>query len=428
MPDNSYCEVKKDPHAEILNSTSDHLAIVGSNGVILKVNEAWMKYARENGGANEKALGVGANYFVPFDASWGDVSCAQEAFAGLRKVQRGQLPYFSLKYPCHEPGNNEQWFIMAVIPFLWKGGNVFSVLVSHIRITGKEAEWEIPGPKSDPGGATMAQGRPAVHTASPERECPDALRVQQAKIAAMRDMLAAVAHHWRQPLNILGLVVQSNGMAYEEGSLDADFIQNTQKKAMQQIAQMSMMINKFIDFYGIDAEKVPFDAMSAVAETLKLVSRQLSVCNIAFRIECHTHSRVFKDFHEPVACSASRVFGYQYEFGQAVMNLIKNAKEAIIAAREDGRRNTDEQGLIAFDFYRDQEMILIEISDNGGGIAPELLDRIFEPYFTSKDPAVFLGLGLYASKNAVEKMGGRLSAVNRDQGAVFTIEVPAVSV
>ena len=119
----------------VFNSIDAALAVVMPDGVISEVNEAWRRFALENNGTDESAWGKGANYFCEAKPEFGDTTSALEAYEGLRRVQRGDLDFFTLEYPCHSP-LKKRWFIMRVMPLKgWPG----TVLVSHTDIT---AAWQ----------------------------------------------------------------------------------------------------------------------------------------------------------------------------------------------------------------------------------------------------------------------------------------------
>jgi signal transduction histidine kinase len=118
--------------------------------------------------------------------------------------------------------------------------------------------------------------------------------------------------------------------------------------------------------------------------------------------------------------------GFRNEFEHVILNLINNAREAIIEKRAKHSVIQDERGLISFDFCHIDGKIIIAVGDNGGGLPENILSRIFEPYYTTKDPSKGTGLGLYMSKVIIEDhMLGKLTAKNSNGGAVFTIELPA---
>ncbi len=127
-----------DFNQRVFNSLDSRLAVIGSDGVIEKVNAAWRRFAEDNAPGGEAVWGIGASYFVPFDEAWGDASMAAEAFEGIRQVLRGERAAFSLEYPCNGPGETRRWFSMRVAPLEGPEG---SVLVAHTDITAiKRAE------------------------------------------------------------------------------------------------------------------------------------------------------------------------------------------------------------------------------------------------------------------------------------------------
>ncbi len=121
-----------DFNRRIFNSSDAHMVVVDQKGIILSVNDAWCAFARQNQGFAEERWGVGASYFVSFDENWGETSQALEAFAGVRMVQHGQLPNFSLEYSCDTLENGKRWFLLTVFPLLGRDG---AVLISHSNIT-----------------------------------------------------------------------------------------------------------------------------------------------------------------------------------------------------------------------------------------------------------------------------------------------------
>lgn len=248
--------------------------------------------------------------------------------------------------------------------------------------------------------------------------------VQQGKLAAMGEMLGAIAHQWRQPLNTLGLCIQNISDAYGHGELDEEYLDRTVRKSMDQVRHMSKTIDDFRDFFQPDKDRVKFDTMLAVGNVLALFSAQLKANDIVFRLTCHTHGKTFAEVGAIVSCHDKQVVGYRNEFEHVVLNLLSNAKDAILARRQDAGGVTG-TGLISFEFSRDNGWVVIEVGDNGGGIPEAVLLRIFEPYFTTKEPSKGTGIGLYLSRVIIEDhMQGKLTVENRAEGAVFRITLP----
>jgi len=125
-------EAKKKALSDHRWHSESNLAVVDKNGVILDVNDSWRNFAKMNMGKDERTWGVSANYFVNYDQNQGDTELAEEAFEGVRKVQRGELTQYHLEYPCHSSDDVKQWFLLNVLPLKGSDG---SVMVSHTNIT-----------------------------------------------------------------------------------------------------------------------------------------------------------------------------------------------------------------------------------------------------------------------------------------------------
>ncbi|MBF0344701.1 MAG: hypothetical protein HQL06_10780 [Nitrospirae bacterium] len=235
------------------------------------------------------------------------------------------------------------------------------------------------------------------------------LLIQQSKMAAMGEMIGAIAHQWRQPLNALGLLIQDLRYAYSHGELDAQYFDSSVENAMNQIKYMSETIDDFRHFFKPSKEMITFDVNKAVNELLTIVSPQIMNAEIAIE--------VIKDAKE---CLIIR--GYPSEFVQVILNIVNNSRDAIVQHKKKGLLLG--KGLIIITIYKEDERVNIAIKDNGGGIPEDIKDKVFEPYFTTKGDELGTGIGLYMSKVIIEKnMNGRLYVYNDDDGAVFVIEM-----
>jgi len=225
----------------------------------------------------------------------------------------------------------------------------------------------------------------------------DKALTQQSKLAAMGEMIGAIAHQWRQPLNGLAINIQLLEDLYEEGSLDKETLKRIIDKNLQMIEFMSNTIDDFRNFFRRDKEKVLFDIKETIEKVIALQKPQLDNHNI----KIITHLRPIK------------YKGYKNEFMQAILNIISNAKDAIIEKQKDG--------IIKMSNKKEGKNIVIEIEDNGGGIPKEVMDRIFEPYFTTKDEGKGTGMGLYMVKEIFDRMDADIKVSNTKNGAKFTI-------
>ncbi|MDR2152360.1 MAG: sensor histidine kinase [Helicobacteraceae bacterium] len=236
------------------------------------------------------------------------------------------------------------------------------------------------------------------------------IMVQQSKMAAMGEMIGAIAHQWRQPLHSIGLYIQDILDARKFGQLNDEYLKNSVDKTMWQLKFMSSTIDDFSNFFKPDKAKTIFDLSKVAQNSIALVAAQLKSADIDFSFEIP---------NEPLWCD-----GYENELGQAMLNLINNAKDAILERRKRGKKRK-----IVVRLTRDEQKARLEVEDNGGGVPPELMDRVFEPYFTTKDNDKGTGIGLYMSKMIVENnMNGVIGVQNGAKGARFFIILPIARV
>ena len=240
------------------------------------------------------------------------------------------------------------------------------------------------------------------HHLKEEIKSQQLMLIQQSRLAAMGEMIANIAHQWRQPLNALGLIVQDIEEAYDFGEMNKGYISASSAKAMEQINYMSQTIEDFRNFFNPAKSKNFFPLDEVLDKTLNILASNLKKHSIS--CQSALGQEIF-------------VYGSKNEFSQALFNLICNARDALVEKHIDAPQ-------ILIQAQATPTKIRIEISDNAGGIPQEVLPRIFEPYFTTKEDAKGTGLGLYMSKMIIEEhMQGSLGVHNSAQGACFTIEL-----
>ncbi|MBF0606324.1 MAG: hypothetical protein HQL61_02070 [Magnetococcales bacterium] len=261
------------------------------------------------------------------------------------------------------------------------------------------------------------------------RQHKEQLLIQQSKMAAVGEMIGAIAHQWRQPLNAISVMTMDFKDAYDFGEINKDYISQMTDKINGQVMFMSETINDFRNFLQPSKEKTAFNVSHAIKDILRLISFMVNKDNLEIKLECKEKDRkklLFKhDCIEICECEEGFiVYGYQNEFKHVVLNLINNARDAITASRDKGLYSRATRGEIFIELYSLNGNVRVEISDNGGGIPDDIRARLFMPYFTTKDAEKGTGIGLYMSRLIIENnMGGMLSCDNRDSGAVFKIDL-----
>jgi len=253
-----------------------------------------------------------------------------------------------------------------------------------------------------------------------QRRINERMMMEQAKLASMGQMINAIAHQWRQPLTTIGLLVQDIEDANLHEELDDEYIIDFKYRALNQINFMSKTIDDFRDFFKPDKKKTNFNLCTIMMDIFSLTGSQMQNNDIDINITCNGQFLgKATEIEEMVQDYCVLMHGYPNEFKQVMLNLFHNAKDAIMEKREkEGFLHGDIHMTIVFD----TSDINISIEDNGGGIQEDVLNRIFEPYFSTKDEGKGVGIGLYMSKMIIENnMDGLLTAVNGEKGAKFNI-------
>ncbi len=213
-----------------------------------------------------------------------------------------------------------------------------------------------------------------------EKEQQQSLLLQQSRLASMGEMIASIAHQWRQPLTHLSYVF----MNIKKNSHNSQTVERKIKEANEQLTYMSKTIDDFKNFYNPSKTKEEFDIRSACENAVK-------IANISVEI----------DEQNSFTC-----YGNKNEFEQVILNIVNNSKDA--------KQDTSIKITI--------DKPTVTISDDAGGIGKEYLDKIFEPYFSTKKGSD--GIGLYIAKTIIEKeMGGKLSVHTESETTKFIISL-----
>ncbi len=229
----------------------------------------------------------------------------------------------------------------------------------------------------------------------------DHLLIQQSRSVAMGELAHNIAHHWRQPLNKIVLLTSNLGDEYADGTLSPERLRYYQDKLQNVVQELSGTIDDFRDFFAPDETARPFDVTQAVKDAIVMVEAGFRDARV----------ELTSDLAEQLTSH-----GFPHEFSQAVLNLLNNAREAIQVRHIV-------PGHVHLSLTHEDGFNVLRVSDNGGGFPADVEPHLFDPYFSTKPTGG--GIGLYMVKKVVESMQGGVQATNVDQGAEFTLRLPA---
>ena len=237
------------------------------------------------------------------------------------------------------------------------------------------------------------------------------LLIQQSKLASMGEMIANIAHQWRQPLSIISTSATGIKIQKEMGILDNASEIKSLDCINENAQYLSNTIEDFRDFFKKSKTKNFVNLDNLLEKTLKLIltrlkNKEITIVKNNLNIEFETYER---------------------EMIQVFMIIINNSIDAL--------ENKNYDKFIFFESQKFEDKIIIKIKDNAGGIEENILDRIFEPYFTTKESKQGTGIGLYMCNEIIVKhLNGKILVANKSfdylgetyKGSQFTIEIPLI--
>ena len=231
-----------------------------------------------------------------------------------------------------------------------------------------------------------------------------AIMNQQSRLASMGEILENIAHQWRQPLNSVSWVLQDIEIKARLGNQNDINIEEVARKINSSIQFLSNTIDDFRRFVDKSSDMAQtFNLKKTIESTKKLIEDTLTRLNIKIELDCDDNIN-YK--------------GFENDIKHVVMNLINNARDAF-------EENKIKNGKISISVYHEKDVLQITIQDNAGGIPKPILKNIFDPYYTTKHKTKGTGLGLYMSKNLIEKVSGSLEVLSILNGkTTFLISLP----
>ena len=226
--------------------------------------------------------------------------------------------------------------------------------------------------------------------------------IQQSKLASMGEMIGNIAHQWRQPLAQISAIHMNMKVTYDFDKFTKEYMESKIKEANKLTAYMSQTISDFQNFFKPQGEKEVFSIEKACRDAYFILESSLK----AHGIEVIFH--ITQDV---------TINGYKTEYSQVILNLLSNAKDILIERQIKNPK-------IELEIKDGNHFALVKIKDNAGGVDTSIIDKIFEPYFTTRHQTQGTGIGLYMSKNIIERnMHGYINVVNVEDGALFTVKV-----
>jgi len=236
------------------------------------------------------------------------------------------------------------------------------------------------------------------------------IMIHQSRLAQMGEMISMIAHQWRQPLGSIGTVLMSIrlktmlhkfNLSSEEGRVEQkEFLETSIDKMDNYIKYLTTTIDDFRDFFKPDQDVEEIYVEEMLNNTLTIIGKSLEINGISLHVTNTSHSKFTT---------------YGKKITQVLMNIIKNAHDAIL-------EHKIEEGTIWIEAHEENDFVTIKIEDNAGGIKPEIIEKIFDPYFSTKQEKNGTGLGLYMSKMIIEQhCHGTIVVSNSQRGAKFTL-------
>ena len=218
------------------------------------------------------------------------------------------------------------------------------------------------------------------------------------KLATMGEMMANITHQWKQPLNELSLILYK--MKKLAGSEEGEFV-GAYERAMQIIRYMADTTDDFSSFLNPNTLSQEFSLADAARASIQIVKGVMKKEGV------HVELEVLAD---------SKICGHKNRLMQAIINLLNNAKDALNLKKIEDKN-------IKISIDSDEKFAYLSVEDNGGGIDESVMDKIFKPYFSTKNNKS-TGIGLYISKQIVEQFNAEMTVGNSDGGACFSIKLP----
>ncbi|MGL1957787.1 MAG: nitrate- and nitrite sensing domain-containing protein [Colwellia sp.] len=368
-------------HEEVLRSIIDKNVVSSTTdlkGVIIDASEAFCKIS---GFKKNELIGQPHKIVRHRDMK-------KETFKGMwQTIKDGNIWVGDVKN--RKKGNKGYYWVTATITPIYSFGKIVAYTSTRQNITDKKEIEEL----------NKNLEERVLFEVEKNREKDEQL-AQQARLAQMGEMISMIAHQWRQPLAAISSLSLGLNLKAQLGKLNKETTLDLSNKITENSKYLSETIDDFREFFRPNKEKKEAHFVEIIESVINIVGDSITNKNI----------NIIKEF----SCD-KKFLTYPNEIKQVILNLIKNAADVLI-------ENKIENSYIKLLTYSDDDKVILEVSDNGGGIPDHIISKVFDPYFSTKTKKDGTGLGLYMSKTIIEKhCNGKLTVSNSKEGAVFKI-------
>jgi two-component system, NtrC family, C4-dicarboxylate transport sensor histidine kinase DctB len=298
------------------------------------------------------------------------------------------------------------------VPFDEKDKQILSLVSSFIALSISKAQSDVEKLKKLNQRLEVANKKleERVEEEILENERKSEIIYNQSKLASMGEMIGNIAHQWRQPLSAISTLASGLCFNLENTHVEKKETISALNRIVDTTLHLSDTIDDFRNFYKKDKEKVVFNIFENLQRSMAITRASLN----------DNHINLIFDVDETI-----EFYGYYNELKQAILNIIQNAKDALIENVEVGNR------FIFVSLKKQSNKIFLNIKDNANGIPYKIIGKIFEQNFTTKEGNGGTGIGLYMTKQIIEKhMDGIINVINEEfeyenkkyKGASFTIQ------
>ena len=389
------------------------------DGVITFVND---EFCKVSGYSREELIGANHNIIRHPDVS-------KETFQSLWDTIKAKKTYISTVKNRAKDGTTF-YVNTTVIPMLNENGNIEEFIAIRYNVTRSIALTERLKQKEEELEQLNATLEERVKKQTKElrklnktlerrikkevekNRDKDRVLFQQSRLAAMGEMIGNIAHQWRQPLSSISTMASGAKIRKKAGLIEDSELIETFDKITAHTKYLSRTIDDFRNFFKKSTNKTVFSVQEVVRQAITLTDAIYKNNQIIVSVDINDSN---------LKCE-----GNESELSQVFMNVLNNSKDALI-------ENEIENKHVFINISNLNNDIIIQIYDNAGGISEDIIEKIFEPYFTTKHRAQGTGIGLFMCKEIIEKhFNGTISVSNKEflidkngyQGAQFNIKIP----